>query len=74
MEKYLSEEERKLNEARHKQELQVLKAELSSVKPGRAIYSDRLGCSENSAGHVFFKVTDHTKLKSDVEKELHRTD
>ena len=68
----MTEEEKQRAKERHKQELQVLKAELSSLKPGRAIYIDKLGQS-NAAGNVFFKAsTDITQLKSDLEKELRK--
>ena len=68
----MTEEEKQRAKERHKQELQVLKAELSSLKPGRAIYIDKLG--QSSAGNVFFKLasTDTTQLKSDLEKELRK--
>jgi len=67
----MTEEEKQRAKERHKQELQVLKAELSSLKPGRAIYIDKLG--QSNAGNVFFKAsTDITQLKSDLEKELRK--
>ena len=68
----MTEEEKQRAKERHKQELQVLKAELSSLKPGRAIYIDKLG--QSNAGNVFFKLasTDTTQLKSDLEKELRK--
>jgi hypothetical protein len=71
MEKYMTEEEKNRAKERHKAELQELKYELSTLKPGRAVYIDQLG--QSNAGNVFFKTSnDLTQLKSNVEKELRK--
>ena len=67
----MTEEEIHRTKERQKQELQELKYELSTLKPGRAVYIDQLG--QSNAGNVFFKSPkDLTQLKSNVEKELRK--
>ena len=71
MEKYLTESDKKCQDDRRKQELLVLKSELSSLKPDRKIYVERLG-DHSSAGRVFFKSNNSSRLKSDVEQALQK--
>ena len=53
MEKYMTDEEKLSAKERKKQELEELKYELRTTKPGRAIYVDQLG--KSNPGNVFFK-------------------
>jgi len=70
--KFMSDEEKQRIHDRQKAELTVLKAELASIKPGRAVYLDKLGGghSGGGGGHVLFKVNDLPMLKSNLGKEL----
>lgn len=70
MEKYMTDEEIVASKLKEKQELEVLRAELQSVKPGRTVYLNTLGNSQNQHGSVFFKVSNLPQLKSDVEKKI----
>ena len=70
MEKYMTDEEIVASRLKEKQELEVLRAELQSVKPGRTIYLNTLGNSQNQHGSVFFKVSNLPQLKSHVEKKI----
>jgi len=67
----MTDEEKLSAKERKKQELEELKYELRTTKPGRAIYVDQLG--KSNPGNVFFKApSDLTQLKSNVEKELRK--
>jgi hypothetical protein len=76
MEKYLSEQERVQLRARRRNELEVLRSELASVKTNksRRVYVNSLGQSQrDSAGNVFFQSFDIPALKSTVEKEVKKS-
>lgn len=60
----MSEEEIRLVKEKQRQENQVLKAELQSLKSGRKVYAS------NQCGNVFFEVKQLSKLKSELEKKL----
>jgi len=68
----MTDKEKQSAKERRKQELEELKYELSTIKPGRAIYVDQLG--KSNPGNVFFREasSDLTQLKSNVEKELRK--
>ena len=68
MEKYMTEEEIRRARLKKKQELEILRDELSSLKPGRALYLNQVG--DSSLGAVYFKVSDRPQLKSNIEKAL----
>ena len=68
MEKYMTEEEIERVNSRKKQELEELRHELTSLKPNRALYLNRLG--DSTLGNVYFKVSDVPKLKSNLNKAI----
>ena len=68
MENYMTEEEIHRAKLKKKQELEVLRDELSTLKPGRALYLNQVG--DSSLGSVYFKVSDRPQLKSNIEKAL----
>ena len=64
----MTEEEIHRAKLKKKQELEVLRDELSTLKPGRALYLNQVG--DSSLGSVYFKVSDRPQLKSNIEKAL----
>lgn len=69
-------EEIKATKERQKQELEVLRAELSSLKPGRSVYLSSLGShnTQNHQGNVYFKVSNLPELRSNLEKQIKKLD